>query len=477
VALDSSETLFTVLTAMNMCGYDQDLGMSDPIRGEVRAEVAQRMETDAGAKESADAFCQYFQQHRNPDDSKTLAQFVSLALFLGPPPGFAPKVKEAEMPPDVRPLAGLVPLLQPFYQNARLNESWQKQKESYGRLTARYHEPVSKMLFDTEIYLKLPSAGFLGRGFTVLVDPMGAPSQTNARIYSSDYFVVLSPGKNPSLKMDQIRHTYLHFLLDPLSLKYPATMKRLEPLLASVKSSPMDESFKTDSSLLVTECLIRAVEARMAKVGEAQREQIVQSSVEQGFILTRYFYEALQRFEKDAPGLRTAYVEIVGNIDVGREQKRAAEVQFASVADPELLSVGRSGSPRLLADAERKLSAGDVASAQKLAQKALDEKSEDPGRALFILAQVATASRDIDNAAKYFEQAIQVASEPKVVAWSHIYLGRIFDLQENRESALAQYRAALTASVALPEAKAAAERGLAAPYEPPNSARKQEEDQ
>ena len=191
IALDSSETLFTVLTAMNMCGYDQDLAMSDPIRGEVRAEVAQRMEADAVVRESADAFCQYFQQHRNAEDSKTLAQFVSLALFLGSPPAFAPRVKEAELPPDVRPLAGVVPLLQPFYQNAQLHESWQKHREGYARLTASYHEPVSKMLFDTEIYLKLPSAGFLGRGFTVLVDPMGAPSQTNARIYSTDYFVVL----------------------------------------------------------------------------------------------------------------------------------------------------------------------------------------------------------------------------------------------------------------------------------------------
>ena len=47
-------------------------------------------------------------------------------------------------------------------------------------------------------------------------------------------------------------------------MKYPATMKRLEPLLESVKTAPMDESFKSDTSLLVTECLIRAIEARTA---------------------------------------------------------------------------------------------------------------------------------------------------------------------------------------------------------------------
>jgi len=123
---------------------------------------------------------------------------------------------------------------------------------------------------------------------------------------------------------------------------------------------------------------------------------------------------------------------------------------------------------KLLITAEQRLSAGDVTTAQKLAQEALDEKSEDPGRALFILAQVATANRDMQGARNYFQRALEVAREPKVLAWSHIYLGRIFDLQENRAAAVDQYRAALNAGASLPEAKAAAERGLQQPYEPPS---------
>jgi tetratricopeptide (TPR) repeat protein len=74
----------------------------------------------------------------------------------------------------------------------------------------------------------------------------------------------------------------------------------------------------------------------------------------------------------------------------------------------------------------------------------------------------------LQGARNYFEQALGVAHEPKVVAWSHIYLGRIFDLQEERAEALDHYRAALTASAQLPEVKAAAERGIQQPYEPPS---------
>ncbi|PYX38062.1 MAG: hypothetical protein DMG75_05010 [Acidobacteria bacterium] len=88
---------------------------------------------------------------------------------------------------------------------------------------------------------------------------------------------------------------------------------------------------------------------------------------------------------------------------------------------------------------------------------------------MFILAQVATMNRDMQGARNYFERALEVAQEPKVVAWSHIYLGRIFDLQQSREAALNHYRAAKTAGGSLPEAKAAAERGLEQPYEPPAS--------
>jgi tetratricopeptide (TPR) repeat protein len=472
VALDTSETLFTVLTAINTCGYDQELGVSDPLRAQIRNEVAKAIQASEETKVATKAMCQFYDEHQQQDSSRALAQYISFALYLnGPPAPFAPKVKEAELPPDATALLGILPVLQKFYDQAGLHAIWERHREAFSALTVRYHEPVAKMLFDTEIYLRLPSAGYLGRGFTVYIDPMGAPGQTNARNYASDYYVVISPGLGSSLKMQQIRHTYLHYLLDPLALKYPATMKRLEPLLDAVKTAPIDESFKSDVSLLVTECLIRAIEARTSgssKAAEAERQQAVEASLEQGFILTQYFYDALIRFEKDPAGLRNAYGDIVSNIDVGREEKRAGQMQFATKVDPELLHLSRPVEGKLLITAEQRLSAGDAESAQKLAQEALDEKGEDAGRALFILAQVATVNRDMQGARNYFQRALEVAHEPKVIAWSHIYLGRIFDLQEEREAALDHYRAALSTGASLPEVKAAAERGLQQPYEPPS---------
>jgi tetratricopeptide (TPR) repeat protein len=469
VALDTSETLFTVLTAINTCGYDQDLGVSDPLRSRVRSEVARARQASQAAEDATQAMCQYYQEHQQPEASKALAQYVSLALYLNPPPALTAKVKDADMPPDAALVLGILPLMQKFSEAVGLHAIWEADRAAYSALTGRYHEALAKMLFDTEIYLKLPSSSRLGRDFTVYVDPMGAPGQTNARNYGSDYYVVISPGPGAGLKMDQIRHTYLHYLLDPMAMKYPANMKRLEPLLETVKMAPMDQSFKSDVSLLVTECFIRAVEARTAgskKAPEAERLQAVQKSTQQGFILTTYFYEALLRFEKDPASLSNAYADLVSGIDLGKERRRATQVTFASTSDTELLHLSRPQQGKLLIAAEQRLSAGDAESAQKLAQQALDEKNEDQGRALFILAEVAAHNSDMQGARNYFERALEVAHEPKVLAWSHIYLGRIFDLQADREAAMNQYRAAVTAGSGLPEAKAAAELGLQKPYEP-----------
>ena len=471
VSLDTSETLFTVLTAINACGYDFELGASDPLRSQIRAEVAKASQTFDQAKEETQLLCQFYQDHVLPDPARTLAQYVSLALCLDAPPSFAFKVKEAELPPDASRVAGIVPILQKFYDVAGLHSIWERNQPAYAGLVGRYHDPLAKVLFDTEIYLRLPSAGYLGRSFTVLLDPLGAPGQTNARNYGSDYYLVVSPGSGSTLKTEQIRHTYLHYLLDPFTMKYPATMERLKPLLDSVKRAPMDESFKNDMSLLVTESFIRAIEARISgssKTPEAEREQAVEHSMAQGYILTQYFYEALVTFEKRPAGLRNAYSDMISGIDLRKEQKRAAQVQFASQAEPEILRLSQPAQGKLLMAAEDRLSAGDAEAAKTLAQKALELKTEDAGRALFILAQVATMNRDMQGARSYFEQALGAAHEPKVVAWSHIYLGRIFDLQEDRAAALDQYRAALSASGSLPEAKAAAERGLQQPYEPPS---------
>ena len=468
VSLETSETIFTVLTAINTCGYDQELSASDPLRTQIRSEVARSAENTTVGQDVIAPMCALYRKHQVGNPTHELAQYVSLALYLEEPPTFNLKVKPAELPPDAAVVADMIPLLQAFYEKIGLHAIWERHRKRYAELTEIYHDPLAKMTFDTEIYLKMPSAGYLGRQFTVYLDAMGAPGQTNARNYASDYYVVISPTAVTAIKMQQIRHTYLHYLLDPLALKNGDSFKRLGPLLEDVKNAPMDEAFKNNISLLVTECLVRAVEERLTKVPEAERAQAIAQDDKEGYVLTRYFYDALSKFEKDPAGMRNEYAGLVGSIEVSKEMKRASQIQFSTEAAPELLRLAGRPDEHLLLNAERRLAAGDKETAKKLAQQALDAQDEDSGRALFILAEVASADRDIDGARTYFERALHTATEPKLIAWSHIYLGRIFDLKEDRLAAVDQYRAAMDAAgKTVPEAKLAAQRGLDQPYEPP----------
>jgi hypothetical protein len=62
-----------------------------------------------------------------------------------------------------------------------------------------------------------------------------------------------------------------------------------------------------------------------------------------------------------------------------------------------------------------------------------------------------------------------MAASPSILAWSHVYLGRIRDLQDEREPAIKEYRAALGVNGAPEAARVAAQQGIAKPYRPPPS--------
>jgi tetratricopeptide (TPR) repeat protein len=480
ISLDSSETIFAVLTALNACGYDQDLTISDATRSNVRAEVQKNLRDSEDAEVARTALCEYTQNHvASKDGNRNLSQYISLALYMDGPPHFVPRGKEEDLPPDASSISAFGALLERFYDKARLHSIWERHRSDYAAAMKRYHEPLAKMVFDTEIYLKQPSSQYLGRRFTIYLDFMGSPNETDARNYGSDYYVIVFPAPNngagdtaqSALKMEQIRHTFLHYEMDPLAEKHFTSIKRLAPLLQSVKRAPLEDSFKNDISLLVTECLVRAIEIRTTggkqPSDEAMRAQAVDDAVKQGYILTRTFYNAMVAFEKDQVGIRGMYGDILESVDVRKEQRLAAEVQFASSTSPELVRFSRPEERRMLVTAEKRLAAGDPKGAQDLAQQALDKKIGDQGRALFILAEVAVANKNRDGAQDNFQKAIAASQDPKVIGWSHVYLGRILDMKEDREAALVEYRAALTTGGDLPEIKAAAERGLQQAYEPP----------
>ena len=290
---------------------------------------------------------------------------------------------------------------------------------------------------------------------------------------------------NGVLKMEPVRHTYLHYTLDPMALKRYNRMQTLKPLLQTVANAPLDEKFKTDIALLVTESLIRAVEIRTTPVpfvdGEdrKQREKRLESThsravdeaMQQGFILTRYFNEQFADFEKGEVGFQDAFAPMLTNLNLtmGREEKRAREITFAKQGSPDLVRSTVKAPADSLDAAEESLIAGDAKGAEEIATGAISSGSSDEARATFILARASSLQGKMQNAIDNFQKTLQLSHDPRMLAWSHIYLGRIFDIQENRESALRHYNAALNVGDAAPDTRMAAERGLQKPYEAPRN--------
>lgn len=472
VTLDASETLFSVIAAISNCGYAP--GAGTPLRQEILAEIAAAVGKSEQAKTDSRALCVFYADHRQADPNLDLAQYVSLALSMGNAPKFDLKVKEADVPPDANYVLGLRPLLEEFAKSAGLHEIWQKHQPDYNALLDAYHTPVTNMLLATDVYLRLPMSSYLGRAFTVYVEPMEAPGPVNARNYGADYFLTVSP-THANLRLDDIRHTYLHFMIDPMIRKRAGTMRRLQPLLTTVASAPLGDEYKHDIALLTEESLIRAIEARLAGKGkkdEATRETEVNRAMAEGYILSRFFYEQLTKFETDATGFQDALGDFLYNLDVDHEKKRASAQQFTSRVAPDVLAQTKAA-PGPLEMAEQRFAAGDYDTARALAQQAIDNKSGDAGRALFLLAQL-SLNRDIEGAKTNFTKAIEASKDSHIVAWSHIYLGRIADIQGERDTALTHYKAALGAGDPQPQTKQAAERGIAKAYEPPKSAQKKE---
>ena len=454
--------MFDIAASLNACGYDRGLSVSDPIRQQVREQLNQALQASADAREARDQLCAFIDQHRLADTGSDLAQYISLALYITPPPGLAPNAEGADLPPDASQVENMLPLLRNFARLSDLHVIWLHVRPLYDKQLVELHDSLTKMIDDTGIYLKTAAGTLNDRRFLVVVEPLLDPGQTNARVYGADYVVVVSP-VNGAIHMKEVRHAYLHYQIEPLLYARATALDRLLPFLKSVREAPLDYSYRSDVVALVVECMIRAVEARTMDTGvaiykipadvrradlesatrrhnssmdaaEAVRRRAVQESMADGYVLTEYFYTAFAAFEKAPQSFKESIGEMVYGMDVNAQLNRVKSITFNQQASADVIHRAPR-EPRGLDLAELKLIKGDTDGASALAQAAVADKSGDAARANFILARVAILHRDVPAAEHDFQEAIRLSKDPRTLAWSHIYLGRIFDVQDERDQA------------------------------------------
>jgi tetratricopeptide (TPR) repeat protein len=506
ITLESNEQLFDVAVALNACGYNADLAESSPIRIQVRAEVAAAVASSPAAKSAQDAVCKYISDHQLADAGREIAQYVSLALYLGPPPALDPIADETEMPPDALAVVNILPSLRAFATAVNLHAIWLKHHAEYEAITDRLHKPVTDLVFGTNIYLKIPISSYEDRRLLILVEPMLAPNEPNARIYASDYIVVTSPNAAGAVRMDQIRHIYLHYTIEPLVYAKASSMVRLQPLLKPVAEAPLEYVYKTDVVALVTECLIKAIEARRMDTGlappakptgprdrqadalyterlaaydrdsEAARRKQVDLDMRQGWVLTEYFYGQLVQLEHEPEGLNEYMGQMVYGMDVSREQHHDAQIAFLPEGSSEYVRRAPKALTGLML-AEKDMYEGKLDDADEIADKALADPKQDHAQALYLKARVILMQGDPETSMSDFQQVAKTAKDPHTEAWAHVYLGRLYDTKDpiERTAAVTEYKAALTVPGAPPDAQAAANKGLATPFSVPKVTHEEEE--
>lgn len=478
VSVDGSEAMFTTMCALLAAGFEADVSAEH--WSAYRAQMRERMQAQRGP--AVDALRQFYREHQLSDPGAMLSRYLWFGLVSGPAPRFTPILRRDELPPEVLALEGFSEILSAYYQEQKIGPLWRQVQPVYGREIEHMHDQVSNIVFITSAYLReiIDPNGY--RTFAIVVEPL-VGRITNVRNYGDHYALVLSGGEE-EVPVDVVRHAFLHYLLDPLPLQYPHVIVTKRALFDRAAQAPrLAPDLRDDFPSYLAECMVRAVEIKLKKMSPGERDAALGRADMDGYVMVRPLYEGLVKFEGSEPAMNLYFPELIRGIDVNTETKRIAALTFppeepgrtGKELSTEELARRRALQPAALptdtdaiadlTEGERQLAAKDTRAAKVAFERVL-AKYPDQTRAWYGLGMVAVLEHDAGRAKEVFGRLTSgdhaATQDPMVMAWSYIYLGRIYDGEGHADRAKTQFEAALSVP-GLPErARDAAQQGLEA---------------
>ena len=465
IVVDSDIRLFTTMAALNAAGFDVEFAPSyHPVREEVRRQLR---DLDA---ELADRLRRFYAEHKGSrTDEQELSRYISLALVLSDPAEFEITIPDGLLPPDAEAVARFRTLLREFYEKVRIPEMWAELRPRYEEELNRLAGRLREAILGADAFLKLPLGVQVPGRLAVYLELAAPLNSVNFRNYQDNYYVVLGGSRSP--QVDDVRHAYLHFRLDAPVAGIVARIQEKSSLLRLLDGvDGVERQYTTDLAILATESLIRAVELRMDEVEPALARQALDGYYRSGLLLAPYFYEGLTNFESQGVGIREYLRELVVDVLIADEEKRF-RTRFHQIPAPER-RIARAEIPRppdpvmeLLKEGERALNSDDLETAHTVFERVLDEFDDSRGAALYGLALVASKEGDSGEAKRYFIGTVRSESaEPSMKVWSHIFLGRIYDIECDRDRAVGHYEQAAQLDDDTRNAQSAAAAGIVEPY-------------
>jgi hypothetical protein len=485
VEVDSSPQLFATMCALWASGYSEvaSTGGMPP----EWAAVAEKMATMQGP--ATDAVRKYYREHEHSDREETLSRYVSFAMAIGPAPDFQYTMRRDDLPPDVLVMEDFNEVLAKFYKEARIDSLWMEMEPKYEPDIERLQEPVSHLVVQTTGYLREILRSSSTRTFSVYVEPLVGRSR-NFRAYGDHYVIVVNGGEE--IPVSQIRHALLYFVLDPLPQRYFAQIAVDRPLLNIAARAPrFPREYVDDFIGFYTECFVKAVEIRLDRMKPDQQAHAIDAAEADGYVLVRPLVAELVKFEQDDPAMTYYFPDMIKDIDVAAETQRLQTVKFApGVPQPkeDPTAVAEAQKERMLEQAERLLTKPDPPGAEAAFKQVLAKWPGTP-RAVYGLAVCAlmegragdaidgfnSLTKPADNGAASTGSSGLPTTDPTILAWSHVSLGRLYDTHydmygdaESRDLAITEYKAALAVEGAPEAARQAAQLGVQKPYEPPS---------
>ncbi len=462
--IDSNQTLFYVLAAINAAGYDEqaDSSTNSPLRARVRQYLAQQN------LQSLAPLRRFVRDHKPRNPGAELGQYISFALLSKGAPDFTPANPDLPQPADADALYDFPPVLAAFYQEARLGVLWQQAQPDYDNAIAQIHEPITLAAQQVNAYLRYVNTGVRRGRFQVLVDLMGAPNQVQFRNYIDDYFIIVTPAVEQPIF--DIRHAYLRYMADPLGARFADDLQKKARLGGYALASPLlGEQFRVDFVRLATECFIKAVESRLDR-----QSALADQAAREGFILAPAFAELLAQYEHQEVAMRLYFPDMVAQIDVKKEQQRIAQIDFLKErpvrsyrVTSEVKAPDLAGAAKTLDDADqlfldREKSPGNASKAKELFLQALQETEQKPmhARAYYGLARIALLDRDPETADRFFRKVLELDPDDATKAWALVYIGKLSDSQGEKDPAQESYKAALAVQGISDLARQEAQKGM-----------------
>lgn len=475
ITVDGSEAMFTTMCALLAAGFESDVSAENwrPLRARLRDE----MQHQQGP--AVDALREFYKEHVLRDSGATLSRYIWFGLLSGPAPDFRISLNRDDQPAEVLALEGFSEILSNYYKEQKIGKLWRDLQPVYNSEIERAHDTVSEIIFVVSGYLRQLQNNSLERTFTIILEPL-VGRITNVRNSGEHYSIVFSGGDD--IPADIVRHAYLHFLLDPLPQEYPHVLATKRALYEKAAPAPrLAPDLKEDFASYFAECMVRAVELRLKRLSPSERDAAMERDDADGYVLVRPLFLGLAKYEAAEPSMALYFPDLVRGIDVNAEAKRIDKIQFALAenrsgdSDAASEDVVRHKGVRpttvpndadaiaALTEGERRIAEKNPRAAEASFRKVL-ARYPDQIRARYGLGLVALLDHDGPRAKQIFggltsgEHA--ATKDPMVLAWSHVYLARIYDDEGEQEQAKAEFQAALTVEGGPEQAKQAAQKGL-----------------